>query len=81
MVIQVNSKLTKTLTPKEYNVSIEKKYGDVIQVVGDGYNLIEFHKIEVTQKVTTKDRKRIFVKKKLQWYVHDNDFSIAAETK
>lgn len=77
MVIQVNANLKRTLIPKEHNVSITNKYGDIIQIVGDGYNLVEFHKIEVIQKVTTKDRKRIFVKRKLQWHVHDIDFSIA----
>lgn len=64
MNVQVKEKLTKTTECK--HLDLRNKQGYCVQVLGDGYCLIEFDKT-VRRKYKTR---------KLQWYVHENDFFI-----
>lgn len=72
MTIQVKNILTKTRNPSEHNMKLENKVGEIIQVVGDGYCLIEFNDL----KHPGMTKYAGYGAKKLQWYVHENDFFI-----
>lgn len=75
MTIQVKHELTKSLNPDKYEMDIRGKTGDIIQMLNDGYCLIEFH--DLLLKVVYKEKKRkLFKLAKLQWYVHEQDFVI-----
>jgi hypothetical protein len=63
MTIQIKNTLNKSRNPTEHKIRLENQVGELIQVVGDGYNLIEFKHIKVKGQT-------------LQWYVHENDFFI-----
>jgi len=63
MTVQINNKLLKSRNPIEHELRLENQIGKVVQCVGDGYNLIEFESLKIKNK-----------KKRLQWYVHVEDF-------
>lgn len=61
MKVKVKHELKKSIHPKRFN--IENQEGYCVQVLGDGYCLIEFPQF-------------INGKECLLWYVHENDFFI-----
>lgn len=67
MKIIINSKLVKSRNPTEHKIKLENQSGEIIQVVGDGYNLILFKQF----KITSKNKSEY-----LEWYVHDTDFHL-----
>jgi hypothetical protein len=79
MTIQVNSKLTKSRNPVEHGYYLENKIGNVIQLVGDGWCLVEFAIRVEARRIDRVKRNRFGEPNKrtkdcLQWYVHDTDF-------
>lgn len=67
MKIIINSKLVKSRNPTEHKIKLENQSGEIIQVVGDGYNLILFKQFKITRKKKSEY---------LEWYVHDTDFHL-----
>lgn len=67
MKIKVKQVLTKSRNPKEHKIKLENQIGELIQVVGDGFNLIRFNQFTIIRK----NKKEV-----LEWYIHDMDFFI-----
>lgn len=65
MNIKLHSKLTKTMTHPE--IDITNARGRSIQMLDDGRHLILFNDLYVT------NRRKI---EQLQWYVHEQDFHL-----
>lgn len=65
MNIKVKPSLTKSRNPTEHKIRLENQVGEIIQVVGDGFNLIKFNQFTISRK----NRKEV-----LEWYIHDADF-------
>lgn len=64
MKIKVKQTLTKSRNPKEYKIKLENQIGMLIQVLGDGYNLVRFEQFKIVRKGKSES---------LEWYIHDLD--------
>jgi len=75
MRIKVKRQLSKSRNPSEHGIRLQNQTGELIQVVGDGFNLIRFDqfKIKVAVKINSSKKKKL---ESLEWYVHENDFYI-----
>jgi hypothetical protein len=62
--VRMVGEFKKSRNPLEHGIVLNGKIGYVIQVVGDGYCLIDFPQFIV---------KRKFKMETLEWYVHETD--------
>lgn len=70
--VTVAKELTKSREPSELGLKITGEKGRIVQVLDDGYRLIEFENL--------KDPQAIYKKKQyssLKWYVHKDDLTYA----
>lgn len=74
MRVTVKHSLSKTRNPSEHKIKLENQTGELIQVVGDGWCLVEFE-YKIVKKIRV-DSKTQFVNERLQWYIHELDFFI-----
>jgi hypothetical protein len=79
MKVQIKKKLTKSRNPKEHRLYLAGMIGECIQVVGDGWCLIEFSMLVNARRINKVKRNKYGdinkrTKDYLQWYVHENDF-------
>ena len=74
-MIQINDTLTKSRNPSEHGYKLEGQKGEVIQVVGDGFNRIKFNQFFLRKQVKINRRVR-WMLVPLEWYVHDDDLKI-----
>jgi hypothetical protein len=65
MNIKVKEKLIKSRNPSEYKIKLENQVGDIIQILGDGFNLVKFKQFKIRRKLK---------QEYLEWYIHDLDF-------
>lgn len=72
-LIEVKSELTKSRNPEEYEIRLENQIGEIIQILGDGYCLIEFSQFKIKMPVKKKSVKT-WQFTSLMWYVHEDDF-------
>jgi len=73
MTIQIKQTLSKTRNPLELGFTLNKRLGECIQVVGDGWCLIKVRDLYIKKmvKINGKNTFKLF---QLEWYVHENDF-------
>lgn len=67
MCIKVKSELKKSRNPSELGIRLENETGELVTILGDGYNLVRFHEFEINVQGSKK-------KEPLEWYLHENDF-------
>lgn len=74
MTIQVNSILTKSRNPTEHGFKLEGEKGNIVQILPDGFNLVEFKQFNIQKKMKFGKIKKTRMAP-LQWYINFDDIT------